>query len=91
VLTLDFNGSLDLFLGKLMACSLPLTLKITSPFVQLIAYPTVLRNGLPIIMERLSSSDISRITKSIDTCTLEMITIKLSQTPIGRVVDLSAI
>src|SRR3954465_2715872 len=63
----------------------------TLPLLQSITDPVVLRKGLPRIIDILSSSGISRITKSVKIVTFATTTGTSSQIPTGIVVDLSAI
>ena len=70
------------FLGKCTVCSLPLTWKVT-PLLQLITAPAVFKKGLPRIIDILSSSGISRITKSVKMVTFATTTGTSSQIPTG--------
>src|SRR5215216_7914777 len=60
-------------------------------FMQSITAPAVFKKGLPRIIDMLSSSGISSITKSVKIVTLATTTGTSSQIPIGTAVDLSAI
>src|ERR1041384_6132168 len=50
---------LSIFFGKYTVCSFSFTLKVTFPLLQSITAPTVLRKGLPRIMDMLPSSSMS--------------------------------
>ena len=59
-------------------------------FIAIITAPAVFKKGLPRIIDMLSSSGISSITKSVKIVTLATTTGTSSQIPIGMSVDLSA-
>src|SRR3989337_1043149 len=59
--------------------------------LQSITAPVVFKKGLPRIIDMLSSSGISSITKSVKIVTLATTTGTSSQIPIGMAVDFSAI
>src|SRR3954470_9401414 len=82
---------LSIFFGKYTVCSLSSMLKVTFPLLQSIIAPTVLRKGLPRIMDMLPSSGMSSTTKSVRIKQLATFTGTSSQIPIGTAVDLSAI
>src|SRR3954469_23557196 len=82
---------LSIFFGKYTVCSLSFTLNVTFPLLQSITAPTVLRKGLPRIMDMLPSSGMSSATKSVRIKQLATSTGTSSQIPIGAAVDLSAI
>src|SRR6266496_526732 len=79
------------FFGKCTVCSLPLIWKVTLLLLQSITAPAVFKKGLPRIIDMLSSSGISSITKSVKIVTLATTTGTSSQIPIGMAVDLSGI
>ena len=60
-------------------------------FIAINNSPAVFKKGLPRIIDMLSSSGISSITKSVKIVTLATTTGTSSQIPIGMAVDLSAI
>ena len=63
----------------------------TLPLLQSITAPAVFKKGLPRIIDILSSSGISRITKSIKIVTFATTTGTSSKISMGITVDLSAI
>ena len=62
----------------------------TLPLLQSITAPAVFKKGLPRIIDILSSSGISSITKSVKIVTFATTTGTSSQIPTGITVDLSA-
>ena len=61
------------------------------PLLQSIIAPAVFKKGLPRIIDMLSSSGISSITKSVKIVTFATTTGTSSQIPVGMAVDLLAI
>jgi hypothetical protein len=68
-LALFFGDSPYLFFGKYIVCA-PFYIECNLASIQLITTPAEFRKGVPRIIDYLSSSGISNITKSIGTCTL---------------------
>ena len=66
-----------------------INMKVTLLLLQSIIAPAVFKKGLPRIIDMLSSSGISSITKSVKIVTLATTTGTSSQIPISMAVDLS--
>jgi hypothetical protein len=90
-LTLFLANSTEFFFGKCIVCSLPFTWKVKLLSVQFITAHVVFRKYIPIIIDKLSSSAISNITKFVGICTLAIMIETSSHLPIKIAVDLSAI
>ena len=91
----NFSNRIDamhlrLFPRKVYRMLITINMKRDIAFVQSIIAPAVLRKGLPRIIDILSSSGISRITKSVKIVTFATTTGTSSQIQIGIAVDLSA-
>ena len=82
---------LRLFPRKVYCMLISINMKMTLPLVQSITAPTVFKKGHPRIIDILSSSGISRVTKSVKIVTFATTTGTSSQIPTGIAVDLLAI
>ena len=83
--------NLRLFPRKVYRMLITINMKSDIAFVAIINIPAVFKKGLPRIIDILSSSGISRITKSVKIVTFATTTGTSSQIPTGIAVDLSAI
>ena len=83
--------NLRLFPRKVYRMLIAINMKSDIAFVAINNSPAVFKKGLPRIIDILSSSGISRITKSVKIVTFATTTGTSSQIPTGIAVDLSAI
>src|SRR3954462_7462450 len=83
--------NLRLFPRKVYRMLVTINMKSDIALLQSITAPAVFKKGLPRIIDILSSSGISRITKSVKIVTFATTTRTSSQIPTGIAVDLSAI
>ena len=83
--------NLRLFLRKVYRMLITINMKNDIALIAINTSPAVFKKGLPRMIDILSSSGISRITKSVKIVTFATTTGTSSQTPMGIAVDLSAI